>query len=191
MSPRERKAQDARTYAGAARKGTGKEQEQKEAQPKRPTPTLGVWEGAWSKDAVISHFTLEHALEEEEHISARVAMVPPDAVCELQTLIKAYGYKDAKLALVIAEVATTPAGHWVAWLQLRAKDKAPQLSKAALLPLVAELLDIQSIVVKATKPEIAVEAITVRCTFRECCLEDPSRWSKLRPTPGPHVMQTI
>ena len=31
---------------------------------------------------------MKHTLEEEEHTSARVAVVRPDAVCELQTLAK-------------------------------------------------------------------------------------------------------
>ena len=56
-------------------------------------------------------------------------MVPPDAVCELQTLASAHEYKDAKLALVIADVAQAPTGHEVAWLQLQNKNKAPQLRK--------------------------------------------------------------
>ena len=36
-----------------------------------------------------------------------------------------------------------------------------------------------------------MEAITVRCNIRECCPEDPSRWSKLRSKSEPHVLQTI
>ena len=43
-------------------------------------------------------FQTEACLEEEENISARVALVPPGSVCELQTVAKARGYKDAKLA---------------------------------------------------------------------------------------------
>ena len=43
----------------------------------------------------------------------------PDAVCELQTLAKAHGYKGTKLALVLADVAKAPAEHKVAWLQLQ------------------------------------------------------------------------
>ena len=185
------KAQDRKTYAEAARKGTSKDQEHTETQPRKVTPTMRLWEGAWPKDAVISHFRLKNALEEEEHIRARVAMVRPDAVCELQTLARAHGYKDTKMALVLVDVAKAPADHKVAWLQLHLKDKAPQLRKVALVPLVTELPDIPSIVVKTTKPVNALEAITVRCTIRECCLEDPSRWTKLRSKPEPHVLQTI
>ena len=54
----------------------------------------------------------------------------PDAVCELQTLAKAHGYKDTKVALVLADVAKAPAEHKVAWLQLHLKDKAQQLTNA-------------------------------------------------------------
>ena len=88
------KAQDRKTYAEAAR-----DQEHTETQPRKVTPTMRLWEGAWPKDAVISHFRLKNALEEEEHIRARVAMVRPDAVCELQALARAHGYKDTKMAL--------------------------------------------------------------------------------------------
>ena len=132
------KAQDRKTYAEAARKGTSKDQEHTETQPKKVTPTMRLWEGAWPKDAVISHFRLKNALEEEEHISARVAMVRPDAICELQALARAHGYKDTKVALVLVDVAKAPTNHKVAWLQLHLKDKAPQLRKVALVPLVTE-----------------------------------------------------
>ena len=111
---REQKAQGVKTYAEAARKWTSKDQEHTETQPMKTTLTMRLWEGAWPKDAAISHFKLKHALEVEEHISARVAMVHPDAVCELQTTAKAHGCKDAKLALAIADVANAPAGHKVA-----------------------------------------------------------------------------
>ena len=96
-----------------------------------------------------------------------------------------------KVALVLVDVAKAPTNHKVAWPQLHLKDKAPQLRKVALVPLVTELPDIPSIVVKTTKPVNALEAMTVRCTIRECCLEDPSRWTKLRSKPEPHVLQTI
>ena len=43
-------------------------------------------------------FRLKNALEEKERISARVALVHPDAVCELQALAKTHGYNDTKLA---------------------------------------------------------------------------------------------
>ena len=66
----------------------------------------------------------------------------PDAVCELQTLAKAHGYKDTKVALVLADVAKAPAEHKVARLQLHLKDEAPQLTKVDLVPLVTELPDI-------------------------------------------------
>ena len=95
---------------------------------------MRLWGGAWPKDAVESHFKLKMPWRREEHISARVALVHPDAVCELQTLAKAHGYKDTKVALVLADVAKAPAEHKVAWLQLHLKDKAPQLRKVALIP---------------------------------------------------------
>ena len=152
---------------------------------------MRLWEGAWPKDAVISHFRLKNALEEEEPIRARVTLVHADDVCELQSLARAHGYKDTRVALVLVDVAKAPADHKVAWLQLHLKDKAPQLRKVALVPLVSELPDIPSIVVKATKPVSAQEAVTVRCTIRECCLDDPSRWTKFKSKPEPHVLQTI
>ena len=95
------------------------------------------------------------------------------------------------MALVLVDVAKAPTNHKVAWLQLHLKDKAPQVRKVALVPLVTGLADIPTIVVKTTKPVNALEAMTVRCTIRECCFEDPSRWTKLRSKPEPYVLQTI
>ena len=63
---------------------------------------------------------------------------------------KAHGYKDTKVALVLADVAKAPADHKVAWLQLYLKDKAPQLRKVALIPSVTESPDIPSIVGKTS-----------------------------------------
>ena len=57
---------------------------------------------------------------------------------------KLTGTRTQKLALVLADVAKAPAEHKVAWLQLHLKDKAPQLRKVALIPLVTELPDIPS-----------------------------------------------
>ena len=88
--------------------------EHTETQPRKLTPTMRLWEGAWPKDAVISQFRLKNALEEKERISARVALVHPDAVCELQALAKTHGYNDTKLALVLVDVAKAPAEHKVA-----------------------------------------------------------------------------
>ena len=75
---RDRKSQGVNTEAETARKGTIKEHERTETQPRKIKATMRLWEGAWPEDAVISHFKLNHALDEEEHISARVALVPPD-----------------------------------------------------------------------------------------------------------------
>ncbi|CAE8587798.1 unnamed protein product [Polarella glacialis] len=149
---------------------------------------LRLWEGAWPKDAVISQHKLQKQLENEETITATVALVHHKEVQTLKDLASAHGYTSCKLALVCADLEAAPT---TTWLQLHVKDMVPQLRKVAVIPLAAELPAMPSIVVRQTKPITIVEAKAIRVTMRKSCLEEPSRWPKLRTTPVPHILQTL
>ncbi|CAE8653111.1 unnamed protein product [Polarella glacialis] len=152
---------------------------------------LRLWEGAWPKDAVISQHKLQKQLENEETITATVALVHHKDVQTLKDLASAHGYTSCKLALVCADLEVAPKGHTTTWLQLHVKDMAPQLRKVAVTPLAAELPAMPSVVVRQTQPITIVEAKVIRVTMRKSRLEEPSRWPKLRTTPVPHILQTL
>ncbi|CAE8656686.1 unnamed protein product [Polarella glacialis] len=113
---------------------------------------LRLREGAWPKDAVISKHKLQKQLENEETITAAVALVHHKDVQTLKDLASAHGYTSCKLALVCADLEVAPKGHTTTWLQLHVKDMAPQLRKVAVTPLAAELPAMPSVVVRQTQP---------------------------------------
>ncbi|CAE8741494.1 unnamed protein product [Polarella glacialis] len=150
---------------------------------------LRLWEGAWPKDAVISQRKLQKQLENEETIAATVALAHHKDVQTLKDLASAHGYTSCKLALVCADLEVAPKGHTTTWLQPHVM--APQLRKVAVTPLAAELPAMPSVVVRQTQPITTLEAKVIRVTMRKSCLEEPSRWPKLRTTPVPHILQTL
>ncbi|CAE8584053.1 unnamed protein product [Polarella glacialis] len=174
---KERKTEAAakpKSYADAV---TGKKNEKTAGATGSRLPlALRLWEGAWPKDAVISQRKLQKQLENEETITATVALVHHKEVQTLKDLASAHGYT----ALVCADLEAAPT---TTWLQLHVKDMVPQLRKVAVIPLAAELPAMPSIVVRQTKPITIVEAKAIRVTMRKSCLEEPSRWPKLRTTP--------
>ena len=130
-STEDREEQDNREEGRArasARKETSKEQEQ--TQPRRTTRTLRFWEGAWPKDALISHFKLKPAWKRKKtsaHESRWCHRVP---CVSCKPWPKPAGTRTQSLPLVLADVAKTSAGHKVILLELHVKDKAPLLRKA-------------------------------------------------------------
>ena len=95
-----------------------RDQEHTETQPRRVTPTMRLWEGAWPKDAVISHFRLKNPWRRRNTSAhgSRWCVRMPYASCKPWPELT--GTRDTKMALVLVDVAKAPADHKVAWLQL-------------------------------------------------------------------------